>query len=422
MNHYFKIFDKKLTLTSTQQQDAKTKYSNICKTLHNYYYTQKYNGSTKFLFGSYKKKINIRPMNKMQDVDVLFKIPKEIFEKFDKYESNGQSSLLQEIRNILNKTFTTTDKICGWGKVVLVKTIDGTHNIEVLPAYELEDKIFKIPNSENDGKWEIFDPREDINKFQDSNKQVDGLVKIVTKMLKSWKRQNSTLDIKSYQIEQYVIEYFDKNSLEEINIKMFIKIFNFLKLKVNSESKSFIETAINRLELADKLNQNERYEDTTNKLKLIFGDIFPSYSSNIKVALENHNEGTTPDEQYIDEFFEVDLFNDYDFKLDCEFMQDGFQKNKLVHFLKKIKILKKNLKLTFSFITDIPKPYKVYWKVRNFGEEARKTNNLRGQIIKGLHTKTETTLYKATHYVECYIIKDNICIAIDKIDVPIGDM
>ena len=195
MNHYFKIFDKKLTLTSSQQQDAKIKYNNVCKTLHNSYYVTKYNGSTKFLFGSYKKKTNIRPMDKMQDVDVLFKIPKETFEKFDNYESNGQSALLQEIRNTLNNTFTTTSKISGWGKVVLVNTVDGTHNIEVLPAYELTDKTFKIPNSENGGSWEIFDPREDINNFQDSNQQVNGLVKIVTRMLKSWKRQNKTLNI-----------------------------------------------------------------------------------------------------------------------------------------------------------------------------------------------------------------------------------
>lgn len=422
MNHYFKIFDKKLTLTSSQQQDAKIKYNNVCKTLHNSYYVAKYNGSTKFLFGSYKKKTNIRPMDKMQDVDVLFKIPKETFEKFDNYESNGQSALLQEIRNTLNKTFTTTSKISGWGKVVLVNTVDGTHNIEVLPAYELTDKTFKIPNSENGGSWEIFDPREDINNFQDSNQQVNGLVKIVTRMLKSWKRQNKTLNIKSYQIEQYVLEYFNKNSFEEINIKIFIKIFNFIKSKIDNENNSFIDTVINRLELADRLNQNEKYEETANKLKLIFGDKFPSYFSNIKEAVESNNEDIAPNEQYIDELFEVDLFNDYYFKLDGEIKQDGFQRYKLINFLQKVKILKKNLKLTFSFTTDIQKPYKVYWKVRNFGEEARRTKNLRGQIIKGSHTKTETTLYIATHYVECYIVKNNICIAIDKIDVPIGDM
>jgi len=420
MNYYFKIFDKTIRLTSTQQQDAKTKYTNVCNVLHNNYYSSKYNGTSKFLFGSYKKKTNIRPMNNMQDVDVLFKIPKEIFEKFDNYKSNGQSALLQEIRSILSKTFTTTDKISGWGKVVLVKTIDRTHNIEVLPAIELENKTFKIPNSENDGKWEIFDPREDINNFQDSDKRVDGLVKVVTRMLKSWKRQNKTLDIKSYQIEQYAIKYFEENSLEEINIKMFIEIFNFMKSNIDSGNKSFIETALKRLEQADKLNKNERYKEATNQLKLIFGDLFPSNSTNIKAGLENLNEGTAPNEQFIDELFEVDLLNDYDLKLDCEFTQDGFQKYKLVQFLQKVKILKKNLKLTFSFKTDIPKPYKVYWKVRNFGEEA--INNLRGQIIKGSYTKTETTLYKDTHYVECYIIKNNICIAIDKIDVPIGDM
>ena len=422
MENYFKAFDKNLKLTSKQQQDAKTKYNSVCKSLHNNYYSSKYDGSTKFLFGSYKKKTNIRPMSKIQDVDVLFKIPKEIFEKFDNYSSNGQSALLQDIRKVLNKTFTTTEKISGWGKVVLVQTTDGTHNVEVLPAYELEDKTFKIPNSEDGGSWEIFNPREDINIFQNINKQSNGLVQIVTRMLKSWKRQNKTLDIKSYQIEQYVMDYFEKNSAENIDIDMFISLFEFIKSNIGEDSKSFIETATQRLEIAQKLKNDEKYQEVTKKLKLIFGDKFPSYSNNIKVSMESLDEDIAPNEQFIDELFEVDLFNDYSFKLDCEFTQDGFQKYKLVQFLQKVKILKKNLKLTFSFKTDIPKPYKVYWKVRNFGEEAKKTKNLRWQIIKGSYSKTETTLYKATHYVECYIVKDNICIAIDKIDVPIGDI
>lgn len=56
----------------------------VCKTLHKFYYPDsEYNGSTKFLFGSYKTKTNVHPMITDQDVDVLFKITKDTFDRFD---------------------------------------------------------------------------------------------------------------------------------------------------------------------------------------------------------------------------------------------------------------------------------------------------------------------------------------------------
>ena len=45
------------------------------------------------------------------------------------------------------------------------------------------------------------------------------------------------------------------------------------------------------------------------------------------------------------ELFEVDLFNDYNFKLDCELSQDGIPESFTVLFLQRVKILKKNLEL-----------------------------------------------------------------------------
>jgi hypothetical protein len=63
------------------------------------------------------------------------------------------------------------------------------------------------------------------------------------------------------------------------------------------------------------------------------------------------------------------------------------------------------------------------WKVRNFGEEAKGANGLRGEITydKGWKQKEEDTRYYGEHYVECYAIKDNKCVAIGKILVPIGN-
>ena len=58
----FDAFCEKIRLTEKQEEDAKKKYDGVCETIHNYYYEEnKYDGATKFLFGSYKKKTNITP-------------------------------------------------------------------------------------------------------------------------------------------------------------------------------------------------------------------------------------------------------------------------------------------------------------------------------------------------------------------------
>ena len=47
---------------------------------------------------------------------------------------------------------------------------------------------------------------------------------------------------------------------------------------------------------------------------------------------------------------------------------------------------------------------------------------LRGEIINSNYLNTrrrERTDFKGPHFVECYIIKNDICVAMARIDVPI---
>jgi len=121
--------------------------------------------------------------------------------------------------------------------------------------------------------------------------------------------------------------------------------------------------------------------------------------------------------------FEQDLSLGYNLEIECDVIQDGFRKMRLVDLLKKF-LLKPSKKLEFYIKKhNIQSPYIVYWKVKNFGIEAKNKNDLRGEITKdkGHEKKNENTKYRGQHYVECYIIKDNICVARDKIDIPISE-
>ncbi|HEW78414.1 MAG TPA: nucleotidyltransferase, partial [Phycisphaerales bacterium] len=150
----FETFYENIKITSSQREDAQTKYTGVCKKLHGYYYPDSpYDGRTKLLIGSYAKKTHIRPA---RDVDVIFKMPVERFEQYNDNHSNGQSQLLQDVKKVLEEKYPNTP-IRAFGKVIVVEFSDTKHNVELLPAWENEDGTFNIPNSENGGSWEEWE-------------------------------------------------------------------------------------------------------------------------------------------------------------------------------------------------------------------------------------------------------------------------
>ena len=79
--------------------------------------------------------------------------------------------------------------------------------------------------------------------------------------------------------------------------------------------------------------------------------------------------------------------------------------------------LRKNCNLLFNANTDVPPPFQVHWQVVNTGQEAKNANQLRGKIvlsktagIGGLKQK-EYTSYTGIHWTECFIVKNNVCVA-----------
>ena len=80
-------------------------------------------------------------------------------------------------------------------------------------------------------------------------------------------------------------------------------------------------------------------------------------------------------------------------------------------------LVPKHKKLMFVARTNVKKPYSVYWQVVNTGQEAKKAEQLRGEIFlaktagKGGLRHKEETRYNGTHWVECFIVKGNECVA-----------
>lgn len=79
--------------------------------------------------------------------------------------------------------------------------------------------------------------------------------------------------------------------------------------------------------------------------------------------------------------------------------------------------LPKHCDLLFTAKTDVEKPFDVFWQVVNTGKEATDQSGLRGEIFPsktvgaGGLTQKESTLYKGKHWIECFIVKNGVCVA-----------
>ncbi len=427
----FEKFYENIKLTPAQKEDAKTKYNGVCSKLHDYYYPNTtYSGSTKLLIGSYGKHTSIRPA---RDIDVIFIMPPEKFAQYDDNTSNKQSQLLQDVKRILEEKYPNTP-ISAFGKIVKLEFADTKHDVELVPGWENDDGTFTIPDSENGGRWHRQDYRKEISEIAESD-ATTGKTKFLIRSVKKWS-DNCTARTRTFEIERVALSFFASGGKGTSSAQLFVNFFQYFLNSTTDESlRSHLNTALGRAQKARAFETNSKFEEAADEWKKIFGDDFPK---TIKIATQEIpvSEGEfdkltkltrdypSPDEEHLTDKhgipFEIDPM--YSVSLDADVEQDGFRKSTLLSFIQSRFPLRKSKKLLFRVTHNVQGPYEIKWKVRNFGEEAKRANGLRGQIHDdmGSETRNESTLYHGEHYVECYIIKNNKCVAIGRILVPIG--
>lgn len=136
---------------------------------------------------------------------------------------------------------------------------------------------------------------------------------------------------------------------------------------------------------------------------------------------ENRIAGYRNDEEFIGDI--VSVVESHSVKITCVGQGDGFRQHPLDYFLRIARgSIPKNLTLTFTATKCTESnPDSIWWKVKNVGPEAKRRNDVRGQVItRDFYTHEEHSSFKGPHYVECFVIKNNVCIAQDHLEVPIG--
>lgn len=177
----FRTFCNNLTISNRGDIEARCKA--IIKRLNLDFYNLSSDTNHRLYVGSYGRDTAIV----VSDLDVIFILPNLIYFRYNNYEYNGQSVLLQVVKNYISKTYPNTD-IGGDGQVVVVSFSDGI-KFELVPAFENEDGTFTYPDSNNGGKWKKTHPKPEISAIADRDALCNGNLKQLCRMVRAWKNK-----------------------------------------------------------------------------------------------------------------------------------------------------------------------------------------------------------------------------------------
>jgi hypothetical protein len=136
--------------------------------------------------GSYGRDTAARGIS---DLDIGFRLPYEEYAKYNAYDSNGQSALLQAVKSCLLKTYNSST-IGGDGQVVVIKFTDGIR-FEILPYFDNKGGTWTYADSNGGGNWKVCNPRYEISAVHARNTVVNGNLKALCRMMRVWKDHNS---------------------------------------------------------------------------------------------------------------------------------------------------------------------------------------------------------------------------------------
>jgi len=364
-----------------------------------------------FLTGSYSRNTAIRPP---KDVDFFIVLNDK------KYGDLKPSELLNLLEKTLKEILPDTTIFQQTHSVTI--EYDEEFSIDVIPAFETNSELYKIPHvSENTDIWLESNPKIHGEKLTEANDTTNGLLVPLVKLLKAWKRDKCSY-VKSFHLELLAIEIINNSDIESytegINL-FFDNASNYL------ENSCIVDPAN-----SDNLVDDYLVDDERENLKYLIKT--EAVIAQNAVSLEN--DGKT--DESIKEWDKIFAFNpekkksltskqshekvlsypenlQFKIKITSKLFNPTLNKYKENYYSNSRK-LPKGWKLRFYVdSSNIPDPKKVFWQVVNTGKEAERATDLRGEILddQGFNRRDEHTKYNGTHYVNCFIVKNNYCVA-----------
>lgn len=190
----FETFCDNLIIRQPKRSTISDRYLSICKRLNLDFWDMDTTSGGRYV-GSFGRNT---ATNYVSDIDMLFELPWSLYYTYNAYLYNGQSALLQAVKESIAKTYPNTDTK-GDGQIVQVKFSDGMQ-FEVLPAFKHDDGSYTFPNSNNGGSWKKANPVPEIEAISNGDILTNYNLRPLCRMGRAWKRYNN-VPIKGHLID-----------------------------------------------------------------------------------------------------------------------------------------------------------------------------------------------------------------------------
>lgn len=278
-------------MSSSLVDDIRYRYHRITRVINDNYWDSSSDTLHSLYVGSYGRGTSIG----YSDVDILVQLPTDIYYQYSSYQYNGQSALLQDVRNVLLTTYPQS-YISGDGQVVSIEF----QNIvfEILPAFLCDDGSFLHPDSNNGGSWKPTNPKPEIDFFNQYNDATNKNLKRLCRMIRSWNYYNNVgldgqfIDVtclyfllnypnkdKSYSFYDWIVrDYFDYMHTQ-CNREKWVMPGSNRSIKPNRSFRNTVKNAHELCTLAIYYQDRDCMYSACKTWREIFGTGFPSYKA-----------------------------------------------------------------------------------------------------------------------------------------------
>jgi hypothetical protein len=178
--NWFETFNQDLRMSKDTIDTISYRYKRITKQLNKDFYNSESDIYHSLYVGSYGRGTDIV----VSDIDMIFQLPYSEYVKYDAYTGNGQSSLLQAVKNSIEKTYKSSMKADG--QVIVISFTDGIV-FELVPAFINNDDSYTFPDTNNGGSWKKTNPRPEIAEINSKNVLWNKNLKRLCRMARAWK-------------------------------------------------------------------------------------------------------------------------------------------------------------------------------------------------------------------------------------------
>lgn len=393
--------------------------------------------------GSMAHRTIIKPLNNHDfDADVLLHLEPQ--------EGWMPKDYVEEVYKAFRLNGNYRDKVTRKNRCVTVQYANECH-VDVVPFLELAPEQFFITNRNegDDGAYEKTDPEGYTAWLDERNRITKGNLIKAIRLLKWLRDYKQTFTCKSVILNVLLAgRVNDINLLSDPNyysdlpttlvhlmedLDSYLAAFPDYMPRIEDptcpevdynhrwDNDQYLNFRNKISYYASKARAAYDEDDRSESIKLwreLFGEQFaPDTTKGLAGALATLNtlsvRKSDPGEKFIEDMHSVNLVSSYKLKIiGTTRPKNGFRVYTLPKRGNRVEP-GRIIRFTIAKCT-VPGDYRVFWKIKNRGKAATEAKCLRGEVIEGASWHDEPTAYRGNHYVECYIVKNGICVARDR--------